>query len=227
MNLDEFQKKRDEFLAYIRVERNLADNTQRAYAGDLNQFVEFWEQLSTQEKKLLSLRQVIERFLVNLFYKKIDKSSIARKFSCFTSFEKYLRTQGIELALQLTRPRLDKKAKAQTIIEAFSHLGKPYDYEFDFATDHALVCTEVIWRCYRPAQNKKGLNFKLLDIAGRKTLPANEIARLFAKEHGRDDRQLDFVYFLDASEKAMKAFVSTEEAFQTSHTRFKWDLALD
>ncbi len=125
------------------------------------------------------------------------------------------------------RPRLDKKAKAQAIIEAFSHLGKPYDYEFDFATDHALVCTEVIWRCYRPAQNKKGLNFKLLDIAGRKTLPANEIARLFAKEHGKDDRQLDFVYFLDASEKAMKAFVSTEEAFQTSHTRFKWDLALD
>jgi hypothetical protein len=125
------------------------------------------------------------------------------------------------------RPRLDKKAKARAIIEAFGHLDKPYDYEFDFATDHALVCTEVVWRCYRPAENNKGLRFELVEIAGRKTLPANEIAKLYAAEHGTEDRQLDFVYFLDASEKAGKAFVSTEEAFLTSQTRFKWDLALD
>jgi hypothetical protein len=125
------------------------------------------------------------------------------------------------------RPRLDKKSKAQAIIEAFGHLDKPYDYDFDFATDHALVCTEVVWRSYRPAENKRGLNLKLVEIAGRKTLPANEIARQYAQEHGRDDRQLDFVYFLDASEKAGKAFVSTEDAFWASHTRFKWDLALD
>jgi hypothetical protein len=125
------------------------------------------------------------------------------------------------------RPRLDKRWKAQAIIEAFGHLDKPYDYDFDFATDHALVCTEVVWRSYRPARNKKGLNLKLVEIAGRKTLPANEIAAQCAQEHGRDDRQFDFVYFLDASEKAGKAFVSTEDAFLVSHTRFKWDLALD
>ena len=125
------------------------------------------------------------------------------------------------------RPRLDKKSKAQAIIEAFGHLGKPYDYDFDFATDHALVCTEVVWRSYRPARNRNGLNLQLVEIAGRKTLPANEIARQYAQEHGRDSRQFDFVYFLDASEKAGKAFVSTEDAFLVSHTRFKWDLALD
>jgi hypothetical protein len=109
------------------------------------------------------------------------------------------------------RPRLDKKSKAQAIVD----------------TDHALVCTEVVWRSYRPAQNKRGLNFPLVEIAARRTLPANEIARLYAREHGSHDRQLDFAYFLDASEKAGKAFVSTEDAFVTSHTRFKWDLALD
>jgi len=90
-----------------------------------------------------------------------------------------------------------------------------------------LVCTEVIWRSYRPTKNKKGLNLKLVEIGGRKTLPANEIAKLFAAEHGGANRQLDFVYFLDASEKAQKAFVSTEDAFLSSHTRFKWDLVLD
>ncbi len=109
MNVHEFQKKKDEFLAYIKVERNLAHNTQRAYASDLEQFIEFWKGLTPEECHVLSLRQVIERFLVSLFYKKIDKSSIARKFSCFTSLERFLRVQGIELSLQLTRPRLDKK----------------------------------------------------------------------------------------------------------------------
>jgi hypothetical protein len=86
------------------------------------------------------------------------------------------------------RPRLDKKSKAQAIIEAFGHLDKPYDYDFDFATDHAVVCTEVVWRSYRPAQNKRGLNFPLVEIAGRRTLPANEIARLYAQEHGSHGR---------------------------------------
>lgn len=129
--------------------------------------------------------------------------------------------------MAVLRPRLDKNAKAQAIIEAFSHLDKPYDYDFDFATDHALICTEVIWRSYRPAQNKKGLNLNLVDIAGRKTLPPNEIVKQFAQEHARDDRQFDFVYFLDASEKSDKAFVSTQEKFLQSHTRKKWSFALD
>ena len=120
------------------------------------------------------------------------------------------------------RPRLSKVAKAQAMIQAFSHLGKPYDFDFDFATDHALVCTELVWRSYRPAQGKPGLTIALKEIAGRRTLPANEIARLFAQEHDQPDRQLDFVMFYDAHEKEGKAFESTEEAFLKSHTRQKW-----
>jgi hypothetical protein len=125
------------------------------------------------------------------------------------------------------RPRLNKKAKAQAILEAFSHLDKPYDYHFDFATDHALVCTEVVWRCYRPAEGKDGLDLDLVDIAGRKTLPANEIARQFAMEHDKTHRQMDFVYFLDASEKQGKSFASTKEEFIKSYKRVKWSLSVD
>ncbi|MBC8481611.1 MAG: hypothetical protein H8D47_02995 [Planctomycetes bacterium] len=125
------------------------------------------------------------------------------------------------------RPRLSKKAKAQAILKAFSHLGKPYDYNFDFATDHALVCTELVWRSYRPADGKRGLKIPLVEIAGRKTLPANEIAKLFATEDGKDDAQLDFVYFLDAAEKTEKTFFSTKEDFLMSSKRVKWSFALN
>ncbi len=125
------------------------------------------------------------------------------------------------------RPRLSKKAKAQAILTAFSHHAKPYDYNFDFATDHALVCTELVWRSYRPSEGKKGLKIPLVEIADRKTLPANEIAKLFASEDSKTDAQLDFVYFLDAAEKTQKAFFSTKEDFLISNKRVKWSFALN
>jgi len=122
MNLKEFNKKRQEFLSYISVEKNLSSNTQRAYDSDLKQFATFWQSLKKDDKKNLSFRQIIERFLVSLFYKKIDKSSIARKFSCFKSFEKFLNNFGIKLSLKLTRPRLDKKLPIYLSIDEIFHL---------------------------------------------------------------------------------------------------------
>ena len=123
------------------------------------------------------------------------------------------------------RPNLDKVAKAKAIAVAFSQLGKPYDYNFDFATDHALVCTELVWRSYRPAKDKQGLNIELVEIADRNTLPANEIAKLYTKEYGCEDCQLEFVYFLDAVEAEGIAKVSNEEEFRKSHKRVKWSAA--
>ncbi len=122
MKIYEFNERKNEFLVYIDVEKNLSENTRKAYESDLLQFLEFWKTLDANDQQHLSLRQIIERYLVSLFYKKIDKSSIARKFSCFKSFEKFLRTQGIELALKLTRPRLDKKLPIYLSIDEIHYL---------------------------------------------------------------------------------------------------------
>lgn len=123
MTRTEFKKEMEAFFVYLRVERNLAENTQRAYASDLNQFLDFWSnKMTTDEQKYLTIRQIIERYLVSLFYNKIDKSSIARKFSCFKSFEKFLRIQGIKLELKLTRPRLDKKLPVYLSVDEMFHL---------------------------------------------------------------------------------------------------------
>lgn len=130
-HLKDFQEKRDEFLTYISVEKNLSENTQRAYKLDIDQFINFWRSLPTDDAQNLTCRQIIERFLISLFYKKIDKSSIARKFSCFKSFEKFLRTQGIALDLKLTRPRLDKKLPIYLSIDEIFHL-------LDSVKDHEL-----------------------------------------------------------------------------------------
>jgi integrase/recombinase XerC len=68
------------------------------------------------------VRQIIERYLVGLFHKKITKNSIARKFSCFTSFELFLRTHGIRLNLKLKRPRVEKKLPIFLSVDEIFHL---------------------------------------------------------------------------------------------------------
>ena len=122
MEREVFCQNVETFITYLKVERNLSDNTVRAYRADLSLFVAFWEKLSPAEQKTVTLRQIIERYLVSLYYKKIDKSSIARKFSCFQSFSKYLSAQGIKLNLDLKRPRLDKKLPVFLSIEEIRHL---------------------------------------------------------------------------------------------------------
>ena len=125
--------------------------------------------------------------------------------------------------LAALRPNLSKLGRAQAIYEAFHHYGKPYDFDFDFATDHAIVCTELVWRSYRPREGKEGLAFEPITVAGRTTLPANEIARLFSVEYGGESSQLEFIYFLDARETEGKAVLADEAAFKRSYLRPKWD----
>lgn len=150
MLITEFIEKKNEFILFITVEKNLSVHTQRAYESDLNQFIEFWQELPADDKKNLELRQIIERYLVNLFYKKIDKSSIARKFSCFKSFEKFLLTQGIVLKLKLQRPRLDKKLPIYLSVDEIFYL-------LDTITDEQLPTK-------RPARDKA--IFELLYATG-------------------------------------------------------------
>ena len=127
--------------------------------------------------------------------------------------------------LAAMRPRLDKVAKAQAIVEGFGHLDKPYDFDFDFATDNALVCTELVWRMYRPAEGKEGIDFDIVEVAGRRTLPANVLAEQYARERGTPEQQLDFVWFYDAREREQDVVQADEQAFAESWERVKWDVA--
>lgn len=123
------------------------------------------------------------------------------------------------------RPRLSKLDIAKAIDEAFNYLGRPYDFNFDFLTDSSIVCSELIYKIYQKGPDKKGLDLKLRDIAGRKAMPPNDIVEKFDRESDASQRELDFVYFLDGSEKDKKAVVKGPEEFRLSYKRPKWDIA--
>jgi hypothetical protein len=127
--------------------------------------------------------------------------------------------------LGVMRPRLPKVEKARAIARAFAYQGRPYDFNFDFFSDSTLVCTELVYKAYAPSEDMKGLRIELVDVAGRRTLPANELVKLLDREAGRQDRQLDFVAFLDGREGQRAAVEGDAEAFRQSYRRMKWDIA--
>ncbi len=122
------------------------------------------------------------------------------------------------------RPRLSKLDRLQALLVACGHWNKPYDFNFDFITDDSIVCSELVYKAYRPDGARAGLPLELQEMLGRKVLPANELVGLFAAQRGQADAVLEFVGYLEGSEEAGTARVGTPEALASSYTRSKWDV---
>jgi hypothetical protein len=128
----------------------------------------------------------------------------------FTSVE---HSMGEADAVAVLRPRLTEAKKKAAIARAFSHAGKPYDFDFDFFSSDKLVCTEVVYRSYGDE-----LHLPLVDILGRATLPAIEIVRAWAEPEG-GKVEGDFVAFLDGDERTGKCTWADEAALRASLAR--------
>ncbi len=120
------------------------------------------------------------------------------------------------------RPLLPQREKATALLRAFHYAGRPYDFNFDFATDAELVCTELVFKAYEPAEGLLGLRLPLVDMLGRKVLPANEIARQFDEQLATGQAQFEFVAFLDGYEHQGKAVEAGLAEFRQSWRRPKW-----
>lgn len=138
----------------------------------------------------------------------------------FNSFEHTAHADS----LALMRPRLNMVEKAAAILHAFRYFGRPYDFNFDFQTDNALVCTELVYKAYEPSLSHKGVRFALEKIMGRLATPANRIVRQFDEEFGTAKQQMDLVAFFDGNEKAGRADELDVSAFRQSWQRPKWHI---
>ena len=136
----------------------------------------------------------------------------------FSSLEE---TAGDYLAV--LRPRVSEARKNAAIVRAFSHYGKPYDFDFDFFSSDKLVCSELVYRAYDEFIEGEGVRFPLVRILGRDTLPADEVVRKFARERWMDGelvavglppaRQLELVLFLDGDTASGRARPAGVEDF--------------
>ncbi|MGK2859610.1 MAG: YiiX/YebB-like N1pC/P60 family cysteine hydrolase [Thermoanaerobaculia bacterium] len=127
-------------------------------------------------------------------------------------------------ALGVLRPRLPAREKAIAIARAFGYAGRPYDFEFDFISDDALVCSELVFKAYEPGEGMTGLAIEMHELAGRKIVPPNEIVRQWSREAAGGRAQFDFVLFLDGTERGRTAVKADEPALRESWARPKWHI---
>ena len=119
----------------------------------------------------------------------------------FTSAEHSI---GEADGVAVLRPRVDDAARREIIARAFDHSGKPYDFDFDFFSADKLVCTEVVYRA-----TAGHVDLPLVEVLGRRTLPALEVVRYALSPAGRE--QLEFIALLDGDEAAGRAVWADEK----------------
>jgi integrase/recombinase XerC len=103
----------DQFIAYLRYERNASPCTIREYRRDVTQFAQF---LTPPGEQTMPLRQVdhkiIREFVSSLYDQNLERSSIARKLAALRTFFKFSMREGFATrnpALLVSGPRLPKR----------------------------------------------------------------------------------------------------------------------
>jgi len=103
----------DSFLNYLRATKTKSENTTKAYAKDLSQFLEYLKQKKLSEPVLLNINHLhIRGFLSYLRDRKLSKRTVARKLSTLRSFYKYLAVEGLikqNIAKTVHAPKTSKR----------------------------------------------------------------------------------------------------------------------
>lgn len=200
MNLANFKEKITDFITFLRVEKNASAHTIRAYSSDLEQLIEFWERITAQENEELLLSTVVHRYVIALFYKKISKTSLARKFSSIRSLQTFMHKHGVELNVTIKSPKIDKKLpttisidEIQFLLDAVKHEELPTKYPYrDKAIFELLYATGV--RC------AELVNITLADINF-----LQKTVRVSGK--GKQER---FALFGDKAAKSLQEYIAHE-----------------
>jgi integrase/recombinase XerC len=128
-------QKIENFLNYLRNEKNYSEHTLKNYENDLKQFFQFLSQQKIEDLKRVD-HILIRSFLASLYEQNYEKKSIARKLACLKSFFKYLLKNNFiddNPADYVSSPKIPKKLpnflyedNIKNIIEFFN---KPDDFE--------------------------------------------------------------------------------------------------
>lgn len=155
----------EDFLQYLRVERQMSPHTLRNYALDISQFLDFLQ----ESRDHVALGEVtypdLRAFLAHSL-KGRRKSTVARKLSALRTFFKYLQRQGavtVNQAKLAPSPKLEKTLPHfLTVDEAFHLLEQVSGDDFGACRDRAIL--EVFYGGGLRLSELAGLNLGDLDL---------------------------------------------------------------
>ena len=167
------EKPLQDFLLYLKVERNYSVHTLRSYESDLRQFVAFMGERIAQTKAPDATPLVpalvdhldVRAYLASL-YRHNAKSSVARKLSALRSFFSYLVRQG-ELkqnpADLVTAPKMGKAIPDfLPVDEAFQLMYGPDTTDVLGSRDRAIL--EVLYSCGLRVSELTALDLESIDL---------------------------------------------------------------
>lgn len=155
----------EDFLTYLRVERQLSPHTVRNYGADLQGFLAFWEeQYPGQPLELATYRQ-LRPYLAQVARGR-RKTTLARKLASLRTFFTFLQRQGrleSNPAALAPTPKLDKPLpRFLTVDEVVQLLGRPKGGDFAQVRDRAIL--EVFYASGLRLSELAGLTLTDVDL---------------------------------------------------------------
>lgn len=155
------KKQIENFLVFLKAEKDVSPHTLKAYTQDLKEFEAF---VDKKPKNIDNLD--IRTFLASLYQRNLKKSSISRKLASIRSFFKYLHREGYvksNPAKLVSSPKVPKSLpKFLTIDEVFSLINTPNGETFKPTRDKAII--EILYSCGLRVSELTSLDISDLDI---------------------------------------------------------------
>ena len=156
----------EDFLKYLRVERQMSPHTLRSYRLDIAQFLEFYFR-SREAADLAGVTYKDLRAFLAFSLKGRRKATVARKLSALRTFFKYLQRLGLASgnpARLAPSPKVEKNLPHfLTVDETFHLLGETGGATFGGVRDRAIL--EVFYAGGLRLSELAGLNLGDLDLA--------------------------------------------------------------
>ena len=131
-----------DYLAYLKVERGLAQNTVLSYERDLKKFIDFLQKQSITDFTVVSRQQIIT-YLLKLQEEKMAPASVSRNLASIRSLFSYLSIEKFleqDPSSDLDSPKLSKKLpKVITIEEIEKLLDQPDQSDKFGIRDRAML----------------------------------------------------------------------------------------
>jgi integrase/recombinase XerC len=186
------------FLEALRL-RAVSEHTLAAYESDLRDFETF---LKNRKTALESIDHIFIRdFLGQLYERRLEKTSVARKLACLRTFFKFLVRDGrlkSNPAELVSSPRLPKKLPSYlSEDEAATFVEMPAGDAFKGQRDRAIL--ELLYASGLRVRELVGLNDENVDMA-------QQLVRVFGK--GRKQRIVPFGEF---AARALTAYLEERD----------------